>query len=93
MAKKEDWSEAPDARTINEMHTNDDVDSGPEAHHHTIGRGPHQAASGAHNHRDGNGAPILDGVTLTGSKSGENLAVLTTIVNALVAMGADDKTT
>lgn len=32
---------------VKELHTNDDVDSSKQAHHHTIGLGAHQAASGA----------------------------------------------
>lgn len=33
-------------KEVKELHTNDDVDSGKQAHHHTIGEGIHQAASG-----------------------------------------------
>lgn len=91
--KNNEWSDYADSRTINDFHKNSDVDSGPDAQHHTIGRGVNQAASGAHNHRDGNGAPILEGVILTGSKGGENLVLLTSIVSAMVALGADDQTT
>lgn len=32
---------------VKELHTNDDVDSSKQAHHHTLGLGVHQAASGA----------------------------------------------
>lgn len=87
------FNESAEPRTVNEFHINDDLDQGPDAHHHSIGPGVHQAASGAHNHRDGNGASILGGVILSGSKSGENSVALTTIVSALVALGAEDKTT
>lgn len=85
--------ENADGRTVNKFHTESDVDTGPDAQHHTIGPGTHQSASGAHNHRDGNGAPILSGVILTGSKAGTNLVLLSSIVSALVALGAEDKTT
>lgn len=86
------FNESPDSRTVNNFHTNDDVDSGPDSHHHTIGPGTHQAASGAHNHRDGNGLPILDGVQISGTVTGENSAVLVSIISALTALGAEDKT-
>lgn len=87
------FNESADARTVNNFHQNSDVDGGPESQHHTIGPGVHQSASGAHNHRDGNGVPILKGVVLTGTKTGENSVVLTSILSALTALGADDKTT
>lgn len=95
MADREgiDLGDAPGARAVNDFHTNSDQDTGPEAQHHTIGRGVHQSASGAHNHRDGNGAAILDGIVLTGTKSGTNSVLLTTIVSALVALGVEDNTT
>lgn len=34
-------------RSVNEFHTNDDVDSGTRAHHHTLGEGVNQAARGS----------------------------------------------
>lgn len=81
----------PSATEIREMHTNDDLDVSAESHHHTIGPGVNQAASGAHNH-DGNNSPlILEGVTITGGKGG-NTAVAS-IIAALAKLGATDSTT
>lgn len=34
-------------REVEDLHKNDDVDTRPEAHHHTIGSGPNQAAPGS----------------------------------------------
>ena len=36
----------PRPQEVNQFHFNDDCDSSPMAHHHTIGTGPNQAASG-----------------------------------------------
>lgn len=38
---------AADAKAVKEFHTQDDLDSGRLAHHHTLGDGPNQAAVGA----------------------------------------------
>lgn len=85
--------ESPDSRTVTKFHQNDDVDTSTDSHHHTIGRGPNQAASGAHNHRDGNGAPILGGLSITGSKAGTNQVFLASVAAALVVLGVEDKST
>ena len=87
------FNESADAQTVNKFHNNSDVDDGPNAQHHTIGPGVHQSASGAHNHRDGNGVPILLDFVLTGEKSGENSVVISSIISALQILGAEDKTT
>lgn len=34
-------------KQVSDFHTNDDVDSGPKAHHHTLGEGVNQAARGS----------------------------------------------
>lgn len=93
MARKDDWQDKASPQAVNDFHANDDVDMDGDSHHHTIGPGVHQAASGAHNHRDGNGTPILSGISLTGTKSGENSVILTSIVAALIALGVEDKST
>lgn len=36
----------PSPNVVNRFHSNDDCDSSFYAHHHTIGNGPNQAASG-----------------------------------------------
>lgn len=39
-------SRAPSPQEVNQLHSNDDCDSSPFAHHHTIGTKPNQAADG-----------------------------------------------
>lgn len=81
----------PEARDVTEFHTNDDTDISQDSHHHTIGPGVNQAASGAHNH-DGNNSPrLLEGVTITGSKGGNT--AISSIIAALIQLGATDSTT
>jgi hypothetical protein len=62
-----------------------DIDQGPLSPHHTLGQGHNQAAPGDH------GTHHLEGVTLIGAKGGS--VVITSIVAALVALGATDSTT
>lgn len=81
----------PDSRTINEFHTNDDVDRDGNSHHHTLGTGANQASSGSHRHNGTDSVLLLEGVELSGSRGG-NLA-LQSVVNALVGLGATDNTT
>lgn len=47
-----------DPTSVNELHRYSDRDQGPEAHHHSLGGEPNQAASGSHNH-DGQNSPRL----------------------------------
>ena len=83
---------SPAGPEVAKFHRNSDVDSRPEAQHHTLGPLPSQASPGDHNHRDNNSAPLLEGITLTGSKAGANVIVLSSIVAALKALGATDST-
>ena len=84
---------APTAQEVQTIHRNSDVDARADSQHHTLGYTGTQAAPGDHNHRDGRSIAILDGITITGSKSGTNAAVLGSIVAALAALGASDGTT
>ena len=81
----------PDAVSVRELHTNADTDSSPDAIHHTIGPGFHQAASGQHTHDGANSPLLLEGFTISGSKAG-NVALASAIA-ALVKLGATDSTT
>lgn len=82
----------PEARVVNEFHTNDDLDKDSNSHHHTLGSGANQASPGHHRHTGADGSqPLLEGIELSGSKGG-NLA-LGSVVQALVALGATDNTT
>lgn len=81
----------PDPRTVADFHTNDDLDLDDQAHHHTIGVGKSQAASGAHKHNGSDSYLLLEGVTLVGSRGGNT--ALASVISALVGMGATDSTT
>lgn len=84
----------PKAQEVIDFHTNSDKDGSPKAIHHTLGPGPNQAAAGNHSHDGGNSAKgiiPLDGLSLTGSRSGG--AALTSVIAALVQLGATDNTT
>jgi hypothetical protein len=81
----------PDPRTVSDFHTFDDVDSGKDAHHHTLGSGSNQASPGSHNHDGSNSPTILNGELITGSKGSASWA---SSVNAiLVRLGAVDNST
>jgi hypothetical protein len=81
----------PDAKLVEDFHTNDDTDVRKESHHHTLGNGASQAAPGDHNHQAGNGAPLFEGMTVTGSKGGN--AALASLIAVLVQFGLTDSTT
>lgn len=79
------------AEEVERFHQNDDVNSRREAHHHTLGPGEYQAASGSHNHRGGDSVPILEGITITGPRDSDAWRI--SITQALVALGATDTST
>lgn len=81
----------PSAADVEKFHSNDDLDTKAESHHHTLGANQYQASPGNHDHRGGNSNLLLSDITLTGSRGG-NLA-LPSIIQALVALGAVDNTT
>lgn len=76
------------AEQVEEMHRNSDVDTRPEAQHHTTGPGPTQASPGDHRHRGGDSVPLLDDMIITGDLS--DGTVLPSIIACLVALGAQD---
>lgn len=76
------------AEQVEELHRNSDVDTRPEAQHHTLGPGPTQAARGDHRHRGGDSVPLLDDMIITGDLS--DGTVLPSIIQCLVALGAQD---
>lgn len=80
----------PEARVVNEFHTNDDIDRDANAHHHTLGPNANQASPGSHRHDGADSYLLLQGVTLAGSKGG-NVA-LASVISALVQLGATDNT-
>jgi hypothetical protein len=76
---------------VREFHNNADTDGGVGSIHHTLGPGRFQAAAGSHLHDGGDSAPLLDGQIITGSRSGGS--ALSSVIAALVALGASDATT
>lgn len=73
------------------FHAFDDLDSDASAHHHSLGAGVNQAASGAHTH-DGNNSPLLFSGTVTGSRGG-NAALANLISIQASQTGIIDGTT
>lgn len=83
---------SPDARTVDLFHKNAGVDTRAEDIHHTLGSGPNNASPGDHNHDGSDSALILDGITITGSKSNFS-TVAPSLLAALTRLGAQDSTT
>lgn len=81
----------PPADAVEDFHTNSDVDTRPEAQHHTLGPLPTQAAPGNHRHDGGDSALILEGIQITGSRATD--AWRLSVMAALVRLGATDSTT
>lgn len=82
---------APAAVDVEKFHTNDDLDTRVESHHHSLGPSPTQASPGDHIHDGGSSNPLLTGVTISGSRGG-NVALLS-VIQALVKLGATDSST
>ena len=81
----------PDSQTVDEFHTNSDLDTRGESQHHTLGPGPTQAAAGNHTHDGGDSSLLLTGLTITGSRGGNTS--LPSIIACLVRLGAKDSST
>jgi len=77
--------------SVEKLHNYDDVDVRKESHHHTLGPGPTQAASGGHRHRGGDSDFLLTGTTITGTRG--SATAMVSIISALVALGATDSST
>lgn len=72
-------------------HAKSDVDSATYAQHHTLGTNHNQATCGDHVHDGTSSRKIASTIILTGSRSGGT--ALTSVIAALVALGATDTTT
>lgn len=81
----------PTAEEVTNQHTNADTDTRAESIHHTLGPSPNQATAGNHRHRGGDSSPLLDGLSITGSRGG-NVALLS-VIQCMVALGATDSST
>lgn len=88
--KEEDPS--PSSLVVDRFHKNAAVDTRAEDIHHTIGTNPDQAASGSHTHNGGDSSLLIEGFTISGSKSNP-ATVLPSIINILTRLGAEDTTT
>lgn len=84
---------SPSREVVTAFHRNCDVDSSDNAKHHRLGYADGQAAPGKHDHRDGNGMPLLEDFVFTGSRSLNTATVLAQVLDALEALGATDSTT
>lgn len=83
--------EKPTNKEVNEFHSNDDVDVDTTAHHHTLGPGKNQAASGGHTHLGDDSALLFEGRTITGSRT--NGTALMSVIAILEEFGAANSTT
>lgn len=81
----------PSSKEVSTLHTNADTDGSQQSAHHTLGSTPNQGSPGDHNHDGGNSQALLDGVILTGVKTGS--AALISIAAALASLGATDNMT
>jgi hypothetical protein len=73
---------SPSAPEVNALHSADDTDAGPRAHHHTLGTGRNQSSPGNHIHdgitspklgalqMDPAGNVTIPAMVLTGAKGG-----------------------
>ena len=79
-----------DPQTVNRFHNKSDADSSSEAQHHTLGIKKDQSSPGDHKHDGTTSKRLLEGTTITGSRSGG--AALVSVISALVKLGATDGT-
>lgn len=84
----------PTSRMVNDFHTNDDVDSNLNAHHHTLGIGRNKASPGTHTHTGKDSRKIATGagLVLTGAKAG-NVALTNLIAMMKNFVDFTDSTT
>lgn len=90
--KKPKQKVAPPPEEVNFFHTRGDTDSSQTAAHHTLGIKHDQASPGDHIHNGQNSKMIMEGVTITGSTSG-NVALQNLITALSDAFGFVDGTT
>lgn len=91
---KESGDSGSSAREVNAFHARSDVDSRPNAQHHTLGISRNQAAPGDHVHDGKTSRKIGTGMslTITGSKGG-NAAVASIIAMLSQVLEFTDSTT
>jgi len=87
----QDENPKPSAQAVEDFHENSDLDSRPEAQHHTLGAGPGQSSPGDHIHDGGDSELLLLSETISGSRATDAWRLS---VNAiLVRLGATDNST
>lgn len=84
-------SARPQPNVVADFHTNDDIDSSKEAHHHSIGTNESQAAAGSHVHNGSDSYQLLTQAEVTGSRGGNT--ALASVIAILTSMGAKDSST
>ena len=86
-----DENPKPPNQVVDDFHENSDLDARAEAQHHTLGPGPTQAAAGNHTHDGGDSSLLLEGETISGTRTTDAWRLS---VNAiLVRLGAIDNST
>lgn len=92
--KKDKKRASADPREVNAFHGASDLDTGPNAQHHSLGVKHNQASSGDHVHDGGSSRKIGTGLnlTLTGSKGG-NVALANLITMLKTVIEFNDTTT
>jgi len=81
-----------DQRAVLAIHRNDDVDSRPEAHHHTLGQGRNNASPGSHVHDGTLSAPLLS-ANITGSRANNMSSIMDQLLTELQKIGITNATT
>ncbi len=81
----------PSSKEVALFHTNSDVDGSSKAQHHTLGSNRGQASPGDHTHDGGTSKLLLEGLSVTGSRSGGG--ALLSVISILTSLGATDATT
>lgn len=84
--------DSPTPKEVAALHARSDLDSSQQAQHHTLGIKHDQASPGDHRHDGKSSRKLLEGQTLTGTKSGGS--ALTNLIDMLeAALGFTDNTT
>lgn len=83
---------SPPAPVVEKFHRHSDADVKDTSVHHTLGPTATQASPGDHKHDGSSSVLLLDGYILTGSKATPT-TMWPSIIQCLVALGADDNTT
>lgn len=82
--------DSPSSEEVTRIHEKADTDGGMRAAHHTLGPRKEQASPGNHSHDGGESVQLLDGISITGSRSSG--AALISIIDLLQGLGATDAT-